>query len=176
MFFVSSRAWDKEKILIPPWGLRFDSLWGLRSVVPRVWQGENIFLAILIVFNSDGNINSDAKVKYNFPLSLNFILLLFIDNLVREQVYFVLFSPCTLRFQLKFAEKIVFPLSVLNVIYAFYNNQSRNHLIKTWWHICLLHQALLAAPSKAALYLVQKMIHKSAHSDWRWLRFVFINA
>ena len=105
----------------------------------------------------------------------NFILLLFIDNLVREQVYFVLFSPCTLRFQLKFAEKIVFPLSVLNVIYAFYNNQSRNHLIKTWWHICLLHQALLAAPSKAALYLVQKMIHRSAHSDWRWLRFVFIN-
>ena len=94
-------------------------------------KAKNIFLAILIVFNSDGNINSDAKVKYNFPLSLNFILRLFIDNLEREQVYFVLFSPCTLRFQLKFAEKIVFPLSVLNVIYAFYNNQSRNHLIKT---------------------------------------------
>ena len=61
-------------------------------------KAKNIFLAILIVFNSDDNINSDAKVKYNFPLSLNFILLLFIDNLVREQVYFVLFSPCTLLF------------------------------------------------------------------------------
>ena len=59
MFFVLSRAWDKEKILTPHeesnlrLGFRapmlyraLDSSWGLRifSFVPRSWQDESIFL------------------------------------------------------------------------------------------------------------------------------------